>query len=333
MLDPDALQHLSGAKNLLTFSGGVDSTALFFLLNDAGIAFDIAHVNYHTRQSSSDEAAYAAALAERFAKRCYVSDAPRIDANFEANARKIRYDFFEMIVREHGYANLITAHQLDDRLEWLLMQLCKGAGLPELLGMEPVSPRDGYHLVRPLLSVTKAELKTWLDDRKATYFEDESNRDERFKRNRFRHRFSDPMLREFRNGIENSFRFLETDAALVADGDAGIRLDEVLLLKRVGNRLHLMRNVDRWLKQNGVLMRQGEKERILKEDEVVVSRRYVLSIGRSFALAAPVCDAVMTKTFKEQCRRLGIGPGVRPYLFRHPVIFERLLQHLPGERS
>ncbi len=48
--------------------------------------------------------------------------------------------------------NLITAHQLNDQLEWLLMRLVKGAGLVELLGLAPVVERDGYRVVRPLLN-------------------------------------------------------------------------------------------------------------------------------------------------------------------------------------
>lgn len=328
MLDPDALAFLDGKRNLLAFSGGVDSTALFFLLEDAGIAFDIAHVNYHTRTASNEEADYARSLAERFGKKCFLHDAPGIGKNFEALARRERYDFFASLIDAHGYETVITAHQLDDRLEWLLMQLCKGAGVPELLGMEPMAVRDGYHLVRPLLFAAKDALKSWLDERKIGYFEDESNRDERFKRNRFRQQFSSPLLKTYRSGIEKSFRYLAADAAQLVRPEEGVRIGDVVLFRSIDNRLQLMRNLDRWFKSIGILMRQGEKERLLEEDELVISRRYALSIGPAFAIAAPIDETVMQKAFKEQCRRLGIGPTVRPYLFTHPAIFEQLLAAL-----
>lgn len=332
MLDPDALSFLAGKRNLLAFSGGVDSTALFFLLKEAGIAFDIAHVNYHTRPASDAEAAYAVTLAHRFEKHCHVHNAGKITANFEAAARSVRYNFFETLIRQHGYDALLTAHQLDDRLEWLLMQLCKGAGLPELLGMEVIGTRNGYHLVRPLLFTAKADLKTWLDTEEMTYFEDVTNKDERIVRNRFRHRFSAPLLEECRSGIEKSFRYLAADAQWLKSDEEVVQMDDVLLLTRIENRLNLMRILDRWLKARGILMRRGEKERMMQENELIISRRYALSIGGTFALSTPLCDAVMPKPFKEQCRRLGIGAAVRPYLFKHPGTFEQLLKHLPPEQ-
>lgn len=321
MLDPESLPFLQEGRNLLAFSGGTDSTALFFLLNDAGIPFDIAHVNYHTRDQSSAEAAHAAALAERYGKQCHLLDAPPISANFEANARRIRYDFFEAVAIENGYKTVITAHQLDDRLEWMLMQLCQGAGLPELLGMSPVSKRKGYTLLRPLLSRSKAELKGWLEARGIPYFEDASNRDERYTRNRIRHRFAAPLLQQCRGGIEASFRFLEADAAALHSAPEGETVGSLFLLKNSHDRLGIMRTVDRWLKTEGVVMRRGEKERLLREDEVIISRRYAFSLGRGVTLVAPLAEAVMPKPFRERCRRLGIGPGVRPYLFTHPELF------------
>ena len=59
MLSKETLPFLKDGKNLLAFSGGVDSTALFFLLLREKIPFDIAIVNYQTREQSSEEVAYA----------------------------------------------------------------------------------------------------------------------------------------------------------------------------------------------------------------------------------------------------------------------------------
>ncbi|HHH19151.1 MAG TPA: tRNA lysidine(34) synthetase TilS, partial [Campylobacterales bacterium] len=56
-LDTVTLPYLQRDKNLLAFSGGVDSTALFFLLFENRIAFDIALVNYTMRPESDQEEA------------------------------------------------------------------------------------------------------------------------------------------------------------------------------------------------------------------------------------------------------------------------------------
>jgi len=42
-------------KNLLAFSAGVDSSALFFILKQNNIDFDIAIVDYNLRAQSKDE--------------------------------------------------------------------------------------------------------------------------------------------------------------------------------------------------------------------------------------------------------------------------------------
>jgi tRNA(Ile)-lysidine synthase len=62
-------------------------------------------------------------------------NAEKIEKNFEARAREIRYNFFEELIKEYHYDNLITAHHLGDRFEWMLMQFCKGAGCAEIAGM------------------------------------------------------------------------------------------------------------------------------------------------------------------------------------------------------
>ncbi len=327
MLDPQSLEPLRDTKNLLAFSGGSDSTALFFLLLEHGIGFDLAHVNYHTREQSGIEAERAQALARRYGKRCFLFDAPQIARNFEAQARRIRYDFFESLIETHGYRNLVTAHQLDDRLEWLLMQLCKGAGTAELLGMVPVEDRGRYRLVRPLLFTPKKALKSWLEQQAIAWSEDESNADERHLRNRFRHRFAAPMIEEYAEGIARTFRYLQEDTADFSKVKIR-RFGAVVLFESALSRTALMRAVDRLLKQEGYVMRRGEKERIIKENEIIIGRRYALSIGKKATLLAPLIDITVPKPFRDTCRRAGIGIRVRPYLFTRPDQFGRLLEAL-----
>ena len=121
MIEKKIQTRLSSQKNLLAFSGGVDSSALFFLLLEKKIDFDIAIVNYHTRKQSDTEESYAKELADRHGKKCFTHHVRLDQNNFEAEARKVRYLFFDTLFKLHGYTNLITAHQLDDRFEWFLM--------------------------------------------------------------------------------------------------------------------------------------------------------------------------------------------------------------------
>jgi len=214
-LDTKMLQN---KKNLLAFSAGIDSSALFFLLLENNINFDIAIVDYGTREQSHDEVAHARSLAKKHSLTCHTVKAPKFNSHFEQNARDFRYGFFEALIEKYKYDTLLTAHQLNDQLEWLLMRLTKGAGVSELIGLEAVSERKHYTLLRPLLAHSKEELQNYLDTRHYPYFVDESNADEKYERNRFRKNFSDPLLEKYQEGIKRSFDYLKlTKKALKRD--------------------------------------------------------------------------------------------------------------------
>ena len=149
---------LKNSKNLLAFSAGVDSSALFFLLLKHNIKFDIAIVDYGVREQSKKEVMHAKALARQYKLFCHNVKAPQFESHFEEKARTFRYEFFDALVTVEGYDNLLTAHQLNDQLEWFLMRLTKGAGVSELLGLEACSQRKNYTLMRPLLEHSKQEL-------------------------------------------------------------------------------------------------------------------------------------------------------------------------------
>ena len=193
MLSAPVLHKLKSGRNLLAFSHGVDSTALFYLLDETGVKFDIAIVDYNVRAQSKDEVASARDLAAKFNKQIYVKSVHLSESNFEHEARAARYEFFGQICRERGYENLILAHQFDDKLEWFLMQLGKGAGLKELFGMSEFEKRNHFWLVRPLLNLRKKELQNYLDERGLRYFVDETNLEGKLKRSFVRLNYSEPF--------------------------------------------------------------------------------------------------------------------------------------------
>lgn len=85
---------ITNTKNILAFSAGVDSSALFFLLLNAKIPFDIVIVNYNVRDQSKDEVQYAKDLAKKYNKRIFIKNVVlQSSSNFEKTARDIRYSF------------------------------------------------------------------------------------------------------------------------------------------------------------------------------------------------------------------------------------------------
>ncbi len=312
MLDADALSALRGKKNLLAFSGGVDSTALFFLLKDAGAEFDIAIVNYNTRESSKAEEEYAKELADRYFKRCFVKSVSLASSNFEAQARRVRYGFFEETIKEHGYENLVTAHQLNDRLEWFLMRLAKGAGVRELVGGMAVQKRESYTLVKPLLKISRDELYGYLVSNNLKYFEDESNLDTKYERNLFRKEFAEPFIKSYKDGVKSSFDILEQEAKIF---ETPFYLDDSLIVFRSVSLLVDISNSALALKQIGYLPSCKQREEIGKNFDAVVGGAFcVCNNANGLIFVSPFVKCGMQKEFKEGCRVSDIPPKIRGYL-------------------
>ncbi len=330
MLPQKAIAKLHSTKNLLAFSGGGDSTALFFLLLKRGIDFDIAIVDYGVREQSKEEVGYAKDLAKKFNKKCFVKTVAKFAKNFEANARKVRYEFFEELIDSHGYETLLTAHHLGDRLEWFFMQLCKGAGCIELAGMQMFEQKERYTLVRPLLERSKEELLTYLHDNDIRYFHDATNDDEKFLRNRFRHNFAEPLLKEYKEGIRRSFEYMDEDRELLVQECEFFNEGAMSCFHTPHSKRAAMYCIDQELKKRGYLLSSYEKERIKQSENIIVGRKYLIIFHNDLVCIAPYSDdkPTMPKTFKEECRQLGIEPKFRPFLFQNPKAFSLFKQLL-----
>ncbi len=330
MIETKILELLKNKNNLLAFSAGGDSTALFFLLLKHKIPFDIAIVDYALREQSKQEVAYARELAKKHSLGCHLLEACKITKNFEANARKIRYDFFEQLIDTHKYDNLLTAHHLGDRLEWMLMQFCKGAGSLELSGMQKIEKRSNYTLLRPLLHLGKEDLLDYLQEHSLKYFHDESNNDENLQRNYFRHNYAEPLLREYKNGIQKSFEYIDEDnKQLLKEVDLNT-FKELAYFQNTQNIRSNIYAVDKHLKSLGYMMSAHERE-LLKHNSVgVLGRKHLIVQREDYIFMTPFITTKqpMPKKFKEECRVLKIEPKLRAYLFEHPDVFEKIKELL-----
>jgi tRNA(Ile)-lysidine synthase len=311
-------------RNLLAFSAGIDSSALFFLLLENGIPFDIALVNYGIREQSDKEEAYALELAEQYGLKAFTIKAPRWESHFESSARKFRYDFFESLIDEHHYETLVTAHQLNDQLEWFLMRLTKGAGLSELIGLEPVSirktaGRNDYNLIRPLLDLSKEELLEYLKKNNRIYFVDESNSDMAFERNHFRKKFSDPLLAEYHQGIKRSFGYLHQDKEMLQNGIEAIFEQDELRVYRLDNPELRAKAADLALKGLGYLLSASQRREIKTKKSIVIGGKWAVVYQDHRLYIAPFLTIAMPKPFKELCRVSNLPIKIRPYCYEKGI--------------
>ena len=318
---------IKNQKNLLAFSAGVDSTALFFLLLEQNIPFDIAIVDYNLRVQSKDEISYAKELALKYNKQIFIKDIKlENNSNFEKTARDIRYSFFEKIISENSYENLITAHQLNDKLEWFMMQLSKGAGLVELIGFNEFEEKENYKIYKPLLNITKDELENYLKTNHHKYFIDESNFDEKYKRNYFRHSFSNQFLENFSDGVKKSFDYLQNDLNSLNIQYKPIKQikDLEIFLNQNDDNLNI-RTIDLSLKRRGILLSSAQRNEILKQKKITISHKINISILEDYIWIAPNCSEIMDKKFKELCRKNSIPRNMRSYIFKENIDLKDLI--------
>ena len=314
-------------KNLLAFSAGVDSSALFFLLLENNIPFDIAIVNYNLRAQSKEEISYAKELSHKYKKEIFIYETKlESNSNFEKKARDIRYTFFDEIIKEHHYVNLITAHQLNDKLEWFMMQLSKGAGLVELIGFNEFEHKENYQIYKPLLNISKVELEEYLLKNKHKYFVDQSNFDEKYKRNFFRHNFSDKFINNFSKGIKKSFEYLQKDLDSLNIQNKPLKKikDLEIFLNQKDDNLNI-RTIDLSLKRRGILLSFANRNEILKQKEISISNKINISINEDYIFIAPKVEIIMDKKFKESCRIAKIPKNIRPYIFLQSIDVQDLV--------
>jgi tRNA(Ile)-lysidine synthase len=173
---------------LVAVSGGPDSTALLAALAELaparGLRLTAAHIDHGLRGA---EGAREGTAVARLAARLGVAFVGRktpvaTGGDLEARARRARYIALRTIADEVGASRIVTAHTLDDQAETVLFRLLRGTGRRGLGGMRPERPG----LLRPLLGVTRADVRRFLADRELSHAVDRTNADLRFVRNRIR---------------------------------------------------------------------------------------------------------------------------------------------------
>lgn len=170
--------------------------ALVKICLDKKINFAIAHVNYHHRKEAEEEEEYITSFAKKHHIPIYVLNGQfTYSGNFEAEARRYRYNFFKEIIEKDNYDGVLVAHHKDDLLETYLMQKEKHL-IPETYGLAEEMNYEGIKVCRPLLSYTKKDLENICKDAGVKYYIDCTNNDITLARNYIRHEILAKMSEE-----------------------------------------------------------------------------------------------------------------------------------------
>lgn len=321
---------VSSSKNLLAFSAGVDSSALFFILLKKNIDFDIAIVDYNQRKQSKDEISYAEDLAKKYNKKIFIRSYNE-EKFSEKYARDFRYNFFDEIILNNNYRSLITAHQLNDKLEWFLMQFTKGAGLIELMGLNKKTQRKNYTIYKPLLDISRDEIFNYLKVNDIKYFIDTTNDETIYKRNYFRKEFSNKLLNGFENGIKDSFKYLNLDIQSLNNIKSSFHIEQLTFTIFYNDDINLIiRYIDKELKKYGIVISSLTRQEIARQKNIVVSHSYSIDIVDNYVFIAPyIQNITLSKKFKEFCRINKIPKNIRGYLYTQDKnIIDNFIQKL-----
>lgn len=195
-----------GENVLLAISGGIDSMVMANLFLHLPYKTGIAHCNFSLRGEESDGDEN---LVRTFAE---TNGIPFFSVRFDTKthakkngisvqmaARELRYTWFEEIRKSNNYNSIAVAHNLNDKIETLFINLIRGTGLTGLSGMKPASGR----IIRPLLFATRESIASYCLENAISYREDNSNADTKYIRNKIRHLVI-PVLKEINPSLEST---------------------------------------------------------------------------------------------------------------------------------
>ena len=247
-----------GTRVGVAVSGGADSVALLHLLHGLAPAREwslaVLHFDHRLRAAESDaDRRFVETLAANLGLPCFTGAAEVRAAarggNLEQTARQFRYRFFAEVRERQALDVVATGHTASDQAETVLMRLLRGASPDSLAGIRAVN--DGW-IVRPLLELTRDQVREWLRAAGLEWREDSSNTENCYDRNRLRNQVL-PLLRsQWNPKVEGALARL---AALAARDDEfwQAQVEAVWSAAAARNRFGIVLDVERLHREHPAL--------------------------------------------------------------------------------
>ncbi len=229
----------SGDKIVLAVSGGPDSLFMLDILNkirkDIDFNIVVCHVNHMIRKEANLEEEFVKNFCKKINIECHTK---RIDVLNYANNNKIgteeagrivRYNFFEKVMKFTKSNKIAIAHNKNDKVETVFMNLLRGSGITGLRGIEP--KRDEIY-IRPIIEIDREEIEQYCEENKLNPCIDRSNFENIYTRNKLRN-IVIPYIKE--NFNPNIIQTITRLSELVSEEDdylnnlVSIKYKEILL--------------------------------------------------------------------------------------------------------
>lgn len=270
---------------LVAVSGGQDSLCLIKLLLDLqskwGWYVGIAHCDHRWRSDSQANAKHVENLAKTWDTAFYVETATQL-INSEASARNWRYQALSAIAKANNYQYIVTGHTASDRAETLIYNLIRGTGADGLQALTWQRPLTAdMMLVRPLLEVTRAETEQFCQDFQLPIWEDSTNQDLKYARNRIRQELLPYLKENFNPKVESALA--QTAELLQA---------EVEYLEQVAQKLREEAMEVKWTERSRSPRGDGQtilrlNRRVLQKAPLALQRRVMRQVLQQILPDAP----------------------------------------------
>lgn len=195
-------------KIVVAVSGGSDSITLLSVLNNLRTKYNsdlvVAHVNHKIRKEAIIDEEYVQEFCNKINVEFFVKsiDVKELANNnkigLEEAGRNVRYDFFEEVLEKTNSNKIAIAHNKNDSVETIIMNIFRGTGVQGIKGIEPIKDNK---FIRPLIECEKSEIEKYCEIKKLNPKIDKTNFENDYTRNKIRNVVIPYIKKEFNPNI------------------------------------------------------------------------------------------------------------------------------------
>lgn len=198
---------------LLGVSGGPDSLTMLDLFNrikdDFNFELVVFHLNHKFRDEATEEAEFVAGVCNKLQIRAIIEefDVPSLvekeGLSPEEAARQVRFNKMRNHAADLNVKKVALAHNKDDLVETIFLNIFRGTGLKGLAGIYPVNEMDGLKFIHPLLNMYRQEIENYCQFRNLEPRYDPTNEETIYTRNKIRHDVIPYVEKEINSGLKD----------------------------------------------------------------------------------------------------------------------------------
>lgn len=266
-----------GDALVIGVSGGPDSMALLSVAIKLKKAMDInvicAHVNHNSGRPGQYEDQE---FVRKYCRENGITFESMIieeygDDNFHNEARSIRYNYFEKLIKKYNAKFLFTAHHGDDLIETILMRIVRGSTLRGYSGFSKVVDMGNYKIIRPFIELTKDDIIEYNKKNKISYKEDCSNKKDVYTRNRYRKYIVPGLKKEDIKVHQKFYKFSQT----LLEYNNYIDKEVIKIMNKVCPENVI--NIEEFLKQDHIIQMKiiySLLEKIYQDDLMLITDKH-----------------------------------------------------------